>query len=128
MEEKNIYHIVLIAFITVLLSLRFWSVSQAFARNGACADEVATYCKNVQPGQGRIMKCLEEHENNLSSVCRANLAKMMKKHPCADDVIRYCSNIQPGEGRIIQCLMENENELTPQCNEMIQAQQRKRAE
>ena len=127
MEGKYVTGISLVFFIAVVVGLGFWAVPQAFANNDACADDLAKYCKDVQPGQGRIIKCMEEHENNLSSGCKANLAEMDKKHPCAEDVIRYCSNIQPGEGRIIQCLKENENELTPQCKAKIQAQHQKKA-
>ena len=28
---------------------------------GPCADDVAKFCKDVQPGGGRIMKCMKEH-------------------------------------------------------------------
>ncbi|HYA87112.1 MAG TPA: cysteine rich repeat-containing protein [Nitrospirota bacterium] len=126
MEEKSVTRVALVVFIAVV-SLGLWSVPQVFASSGACADDLAKYCKDVQPGQGRIIKCMEEHENDLSSGCRAKRAKMERNHPCADDAIRYCSNIQPGEGRILQCLKENESELTPQCKTRIQTQRPKRA-
>jgi hypothetical protein len=125
MEGKSLIGMTLVVF-SAVIGLGFWTVSQAFENSGACADDLANYCKDVQPGEGRIIKCMEEHENNLSSGCKATMAEMEKKHPCADDAIRYCSKIKPGGGRIIQCLKENENELTPQCKAKIQAQHQKK--
>jgi hypothetical protein len=126
MENKSITCIALVIFIAAAVGFGFCEIAQAFAGNGACVNDLQSYCRDVRPGQGRILKCMEEHENNLSPGCKANLATMEKEHPCADDIIRYCGNIQRGEGRIVQCLKENENQLTPQCNAKIQAQHQKR--
>jgi len=39
----------------------------------SCADDVRKYCKDVSPGEGRIIQCLKGHENQLSSQCKSNL-------------------------------------------------------
>jgi hypothetical protein len=36
----------------------------------ACAGDVKNFCKDVQPGGGRVLKCLREHTKELSSACR----------------------------------------------------------
>jgi len=41
----------------------------------ACADDVDKFCKDTQPGGGRIAKCLVDHESNLSAACKAEIAK-----------------------------------------------------
>ncbi len=41
----------------------------------ACAEDVERSCRDVQPGRGRIAKCLKEHESELSAVCLEKLPK-----------------------------------------------------
>jgi hypothetical protein len=40
----------------------------------ACHDDVMKFCKDVQPGGGRILKCLKEHENELSPECQSKMS------------------------------------------------------
>jgi hypothetical protein len=42
----------------------------------ACKGDLGQYCKDVQPGQGRITRCLRENEAKLSPSCREQLAKV----------------------------------------------------
>lgn len=130
MERQSVLHISLAVFIAVVVGLGFLAVPQAFAEKGACKDDLAKYCKDVQPGEGRIVKCMKEHEKDLSPGCKANMAEMQKKghearEECKDDVIKFCSDIKPGKGRIIHCLKEHENELSPQCKSNLQQHQHK---
>lgn len=41
----------------------------------ACHDDVQKVCKDVQPGGGRIVQCLKQHEGELSPACKEHLAK-----------------------------------------------------
>lgn len=41
----------------------------------ACGRDISEYCQGVEPGQGRVLKCLKEHEANLSPECRAMIAR-----------------------------------------------------
>jgi peptide subunit release factor 1 (eRF1) len=36
----------------------------------ACQDDVAKYCKDIKPGEGRIVACLRTHEKDVSSACK----------------------------------------------------------
>ena len=47
--------------------------------NDACKDDVEKLCKDVEPGGGRILNCLKEHENEVSSKCKSKLAEGKKK-------------------------------------------------
>ena len=38
-----------------------------------CKPEIATYCKNVPAGEGRIAQCLESHKEQLSRGCQSAL-------------------------------------------------------
>ena len=41
----------------------------------ACAEEVQRVCLTVQSGDGRILQCLQEHEQDLSEGCYQRLPK-----------------------------------------------------
>jgi len=41
----------------------------------ACIEDVKRVCLTVQPGDGRILQCLQEHEQDLSEACYQSLPK-----------------------------------------------------
>lgn len=41
----------------------------------ACMDDVRRVCGRVEPGEGRILSCLQEHEQDLSENCYLSLPK-----------------------------------------------------
>ena len=41
----------------------------------ACAEDVKRVCQTVEPGEGRILQCLQEHEQDLSESCYQSLPK-----------------------------------------------------
>jgi hypothetical protein len=45
----------------------------------ACSGDIAQFCKEVQPGGGRIIKCLREHDKELSPSCSAKLEMIGKR-------------------------------------------------
>jgi len=45
----------------------------------ACSGDITQFCKEVQPGGGRIIKCLREHDKELSSSCSAKLEMIVKR-------------------------------------------------
>ncbi len=90
-------------------------------RDNPCRADAEKLCKGVQPGQGRIVQCLEQHQSELSGGCRAAMDEGRKKHPCAADAERLCQGVQPGEGRIAQCMKQHESELSAACKAKIEA-------
>ncbi len=77
-----------------------------------CAEDIAQFCKDVRPGGGRIIACLNEHEKELSSDCRSKLAELRykideAKKVCAEDIEKACKGVEPGGGRIVRCLEEH---------------------
>ena len=42
----------------------------------ACDNDIAQHCSGVKAGQRRILKCLNEHRDSLSSACQ----QMLKPH------------------------------------------------
>lgn len=45
----------------------------------ACQKDAAQFCNDVKPGNGRIFKCLKEHEQELSTECRGTLDQRKKR-------------------------------------------------
>jgi hypothetical protein len=97
-----------------------------------CKDDAATLCKDVKPGEGRIIKCLKQREAELSGSCRASMTKKKeefgRKHPqaaktmaaCEADKEKFCQDVKPGEGRIVDCMKSHAGELSPGCREMME--------
>ena len=44
-----------------------------------CEDDIMMYCAGVQPGEGRIMKCLKANKSHLSSGCKMKLFEAEKE-------------------------------------------------
>lgn len=93
-----------------------------------CQTELTSFCKDVTPGEGRILACLYAFGDKLSPRCEyalydsmgqltrtlANLSYAVKE--CSDDLETYCSNIKPGEGRLLDCLSKNEGKVSERCS------------
>ncbi len=90
----------------------------AFAQ--PCAKDAEKFCANVKQGEGRIAQCLEEHQAQLSPVCKKHRAEMKEaikeaRLACKDDIPKVCGGIPPGEGRVVECLIANKSHLSPKC-------------
>jgi hypothetical protein len=40
---------------------------------GACKPDIARFCSQIQPGQGRVKACMKEHIHELSDPCKEAL-------------------------------------------------------
>ena len=45
------------------------------AVRAACETDVPKVCPGIQPGGGRIIQCLVQHQNEVSEACKQALAK-----------------------------------------------------
>lgn len=91
-----------------------------------CAGDVEKFCKGVEPGQGRIAKCMKEHEEELTPACKARIAKVSQKvrqvmRACKEDVEKECKDVEPGGGRKLSCLKAHEDTLSPRCREKMES-------
>jgi len=93
----------------------------------SCSADVGKFCKDVQPGHGRIAVCLNEHAADLSPACKKTVetvttqmnAHMEMHADCAGDVQKLCSDVPAGSGRVAMCLGEHSKELTPACKKQV---------
>lgn len=102
-----------------------------------CKKELETYCKDVTPGQGRILACLYAHQDKLSGRCdyalydaAAQLERAVSPltflvNECRDDLEKLCANIAPGQGRLVNCLKKNEEKVSGRCKQAFEDVSRK---
>jgi len=67
---------------------------------GPCAETVAKYCKDVTPGGGRIMKCLNDHRDDQSMACRDWLEDQNKSlkelnTSCTEEIAGGAASMRP---------------------------------
>lgn len=98
------------------------SYAQEMNRGGNCKADIEKFCKNVQPGQGRIVQCMKQHENELSHACKEQLEAEREKEQdfvkaCKPDAEKFCKNVKPGQGRVVRCLKQHQTELSANCCE-----------
>ena len=85
-----------------------------------CFADKKKFCESVKPGGGAIIKCMKEHEAELSAACKAKMAAGKEKmhegrEACHGDVEKHCKDVKPGGGAIILCLKKHEGELSAGC-------------
>jgi hypothetical protein len=97
----------------------------------ACAKDIKTYCKTVTPGEGRIIYCMQAHEDKITPHCAYQLeetasvvqasADSMKDAviACNAELTGVCSKTVPGEGRIAACLIANRSTASKNCAEAL---------
>jgi Golgi apparatus protein 1 len=97
----------------------------------ACQAELDKLCKDVKPGGGRIIKCLDSHPSDLSAGCasaKTALADAFKgKHPaaarvieaCSGDAEKLCAGVESGGGRLVDCLKSQPDSLDPACRQAL---------
>ncbi|HEY3585764.1 MAG TPA: cysteine rich repeat-containing protein, partial [Myxococcaceae bacterium] len=85
----------------------------AVKTDSPCKDDVAAFCESVQPGGGRLYRCLWEHEGELSVSCRARMTEIRTTGgaECKDDVAKFCATVPHTKGMLAKCLEQHRNEL-----------------
>jgi hypothetical protein len=90
----------------------------------ACAVDFLRLCRDVPPGRGRVMACMQLNADRLSPRCFEamtawGLAAAGAFKACLPDAQRYCSHVPPGMGRGLACILQNADRLSPACREAI---------
>ena len=89
-----------------------------------CAVDFLRYCRDVPPGRGRIMVCMQLNADKLSPRCFEamtawGLAAAGAFKACLPDAQKYCSHVPPGMGRGLACILQNADRLSPACREAL---------
>lgn len=96
-----------------------------------CKTELESYCKDVTPGEGRLVACIFAYGDKLSSRCeyalydsaaqleRAVTALSYVANECGQDLEKHCANVEAGEGRLLACLEKHDKDLTGRCHQAL---------
>jgi hypothetical protein len=105
--------------------------SEATKLESSCADDIKKFCSDVTPGEGRMIYCMQAHEDKISPKCAFDLeeaatdvqlsADNLKDAviACKAEISGVCGKIQPGQGRVAACVMANKSTASKSCVEAI---------
>jgi 4-hydroxyphenylpyruvate dioxygenase-like putative hemolysin len=98
----------------------------------SCGEDIKKYCSTVTPGDGRILYCMQAHEDKISPACAYDLNEVELQvqttadhlreavNACRGDIDKFCAKTQPGQGRIAACLAANRTSVSKSCVEAVQ--------
>lgn len=108
------------ALLLAVLGAGFSPVTQAQSAQRACRADFAQFCKGTQPGQGRVLACLREHQEQLSPDCKSSLENTQT---CADRARQLCGGTgvdqAPERHAMRQCLQQHRDELPANCRSQL---------
>ena len=96
-----------------------------------CANDIKKYCKTVTPGEGRLIYCMQAHEDKISVKCAFELGDAAANLHAASDALKeaviackaeiggVCGKTAPGSGRIAACLIANKSTASAGCVEAV---------
>jgi len=121
-----------------VVAMFFVSVSSVWAADNVidtvangCEKELTTYCKDVTPGEGRVLACLYAFSDKLSGQCEYALydaavqlerfvaALTYLANECDEDMDKFCADIAIGEGRVLKCLDDNAEKISTRCTQAL---------
>ena len=97
----------------------------------ACGADIQKYCKNANLGSGRIDKCLEQNQANVSSQCMATRAQVFQllakraaaqaavRKICDTDIRRLCADVVQQDGYLLECGLKAWRAVSAKCNQAI---------
>ncbi len=98
----------------------------------ACASDIKKYCKDVTPGEGRMIYCMQAHEDKIGPKCAYELGETAGSVQATSDLLKdgvvackaeiagVCGKTLPGQGRIAACLIANKSTASKDCADAIQ--------
>ena len=97
----------------------------------ACREEMRNYCSAVTPGEGRLLLCMQAHEDKLGNACGFALFDASRNiqqaahrveriaDACWSDIQANCA----GGGSIGQCINEKQASFSQPCKTVLAAVQ-----
>ncbi len=101
---------------------RAMALVQQFSRD--CRPDIGQFCASVEPGEGRVLDCLDGHLPELTTGCQAQMTRLSRsraqvegvRNACRADVARLCQGVPQRVGALVQCLAGHAQDLSPGCD------------
>jgi Cysteine rich repeat len=96
----------------------------------ACQDELRNFCSTVTPGEGRLLLCMQAHDDKISRQCGLAMLETTRSigkavhrmenfaQACWQDIQAHCSG---AGGSVAQCMLDNSASLSAPCQAMVVA-------
>jgi hypothetical protein len=93
----------------------------------ACGPDYMRLCRDVPPGGGRVILCMQLNADKLSPPCFQamtawGLVAANAFKACQPDAQRFCGQVPPGGGRGLSCLLQNADRLSRPCRDALSSQ------
>lgn len=111
-------------------------ISAAIERvQGACREELKSFCSTVTPGQGRLLLCMQAHEDKLGNQCELALFDASRNieqaahrveriaEACWNDIQAHCAS----GGSVGRCVIDKSASLSPSCRAVVAAVQQQQS-
>jgi hypothetical protein len=90
----------------------------------ACHVDGAKLCPGIPAGDGRLLRCLAEHREQLSRACSQQTEQIRGAvddldKACQHDVETVCKGVTPGQGHLLACLRDHAAQLSPSCAALL---------
>jgi hypothetical protein len=98
----------------------------AEAVQSACAADITKFCGDVSRGEGRVLLCMQAHDDQLSWRCQFALYRASRNlkgalnrveriaDACLDDIETHCRDVGIG-----QCVMDKAGSLSTSCQTVV---------
>lgn len=101
----------------------------AYHNEGPCTADAERLCREVEPGGGRVEKCLRAHRGELSDACKDHILRTRAEgqeryRACVNDIGKFCKGVERGGGRLKRCLQEHEKHLSTACKAEVGEERR----
>jgi hypothetical protein len=89
----------------------------------ACRADVDQYCAAVEPGGGRLVGCLSQHQLEISTPCQSELGRIGEardrlaafRATCGGDLRALCAEVPQEAGPLLECVDANRERISPEC-------------
>jgi sporulation protein YlmC with PRC-barrel domain len=97
----------------------------------SCGEDIKKFCGSVTPGEGRVLLCMQAHDDQLSFRCQFALYRASRKlgnaihrveriaDACWNDIQANCGDAE----RIGQCVVQKRETLSRPCQRVVAALQ-----
>jgi hypothetical protein len=89
----------------------------------ACRADIDQFCPAIEPGEGRMLGCLSQHQVEISSACQSVLGRIGDardrlagfRSACGSDLKTLCADVPQRAGPLLECVDANRTRISPEC-------------